>query len=172
LLAIHSAGHFDLTIEAEGKELKASKFALMSCSKVFQSMFSCSNAIEAKTGIVKIEGISAKLIEAMIHWSYHIQIDKFDEISEDLYRVADKYQIVLLRKKCVKSMEDGLSNENLPPRLILAYMFNEEHLKRYVINYLREDYKKVKFLMASTEWIEFAFKEPELAKKIVEDIYA
>jgi len=172
LLQLHSAGHFDLTIHAEEKEFKASKLTLMSCSKIFQTMLSMPNSTEAQMGIINIQGMTAKAIEAMIHWIYQIKIDNMNEIVEDLYRAADKYGIVLLKKKCVKEMAKSLSPKNLPVRLILTYRHNEEKLKTCILDYLREDYKNVQYLMPSKEWIKFSSNETEFAQKIVSDIYA
>jgi len=172
LFEIHSDGYFDLTIQVEGKELKVSKFALMSSSTVFRRMLSCPNAIEAQTGIVKIEKMNYKTIEAMIQWIYLLEVENMEEVAEDLYRAADKYDVALLKKKCIKSMAKNLSPQNLPTRLILAYTYDVEVLKQWILNYLREDFRNTQCLMLSDDWINFAFESNELAKKIIVDIYA
>jgi len=166
----YSAGPFDFTIHVEGKEFKVSKSSLMSCSTVFQRMLSCPNSTEAQTDILKIKNMSAKTIEAMIHWIYQAKIKKLDKISEDLYRAAEKYAIVPLKEKCVMVMKKKLLPKNLPARLILAYKYGEESLKKHIVDYIRKDYKNVQDLMLSKDWIEFACKDTQLSKKIVAEI--
>jgi len=170
LLELHSDGHFDLAIQAGGKEFKASKLTLMACSDYFRRMLSCPNSIEAKTGIIKIENTKPEVIEALIHWVYQINVDNMEEIAMELYQVADKYEISPLKKKCIKAMAKSLSTENIAPCLILAYKFREEKFKQHTLNFIRGDYNKLASLMTSEEWLEFCREHPEEAKKIGVDI--
>jgi len=172
ILAFHSDGHFDSTviIQARNKEFKASKFALMACSDVFHRMFLCTNSTEANTGIVKIEDIKPEVVDALIHWIYQAKVNNMEEVAMDLYRAADKYDIGFLKEKCIKILARSLSTENLAPRLILAYKFNEEKFKKHIFGFFREDNKNLKHLMASDEWMEFRNEDPEEAKKIVAEI--
>jgi len=171
MLELHSDGQFDLTIQVEDKEFKTSKLVLMSHSDVFRRMLLCPNSIEAQTGIVKMENTKPNVIEAMLKWIYQTEIDNMDEVASDLYRTADKYDIGLLKKNCVNVMITRLSKDNFLSSLILAYKFSEENLKKRVINFISEDNKRLKSLMASDEWAEFSSNDPELRKKIVEDIF-
>jgi len=171
LFALHSSGHSDLIIQVGGKEFKAFKCMLMSCSSVFQRMFSCPNSTEAKTGILKIENTKPEVIDALIRWVYKVQVDNIDEIAIDLYKTADKYDIVPLKEKCMKRMIKDLSDENLLPSLIMAYTYKDEKFKNHILNFLHEDNKNLKAFMASDGWMELCAKDPEQTKKILDDIY-
>jgi len=171
MLELHSSGYSDVVIQVENKEFKTSKIILMANSGVFQRMFSCSRSTEAQTGIVKIEDEKPNVIEALLRWICQVEISNMNEVAEGLYRTADKYEIDLLKEKCAKAMIKSLSNENLLPRLILAYKHSDEKLKKRVLEFLREDSKNVQSLMASDEWIKFAVEDPDLRKEIVADIF-
>jgi len=170
LFAIHSDGHFGLTIQVGGKEFKTSKYMLMGCFEVFHQMLTCPNSIEAKTGIVKIEDTKPEIIDALIRWIYQVDVENMEEVAQKLYQVADKYAIDPLKKKCVKTMAKSLSNENAPSRLFFSYKHGEEKLKQYVISFLREDHNNLVNLMASGEWLELCRDDPEEAKKMLADI--
>jgi len=171
MLALHSDGHYDLTIQVADKEFKAFKYALMSCSDVFRRMLSCSNSTESKTGIIKINDIKPAVIEALLKWIYQAEIVNMEEVADDLYRAADKYDIDLLKKKCINVMFESFSMEDAMSRLMLAYDFNDEKLKERVLNFLNENSKHLKSLMASDEWTELSINDPELRKKIMDDIF-
>jgi len=171
MLELHSGGHYDLTIQVGNKEFKVSKLILMSYSEVFRRMLSCSNSTEAQSGIIKIDDIKPAVIGAMIKWIYQADISNMKKVAGDLYQAAEKYDIALLKKKCVNVMGANLSKKNFPFRLILAYKFNEEHLKKRIIDFLQRSIGNLKSLMESDEWIEFASDDSELAKKIVSDIF-
>jgi len=172
LFALHSKGKLDstVTIQAGGREFKASKLALMACSDVFNRMFLCESSTEAKTGIVRIGDIKPETIDALIHWVYQIEVDNIEDIAIDLYRAADKYNIGFLKNKCIEIMTKSLSTENLASRLILAYKFNEEQFKKDIFSFFDGDNKSWKRLVASDEWMELCSEDSEEAKSILAEI--
>jgi len=172
ILELYSNGLADVTIQVGGEEFRANKVTLMGYSDVFKRMLSCPNSTEAKTGVIKMENAKPEVIKALVRWIYQAKLDNMNEVAVDLYRTADKYQIGLLKKVCAKAMTNRLSNENAPSRLILAYEYSEEELKQAILDFLGDDNKNVKSLIASDEWSNFSVKDPELRKKALDDIYA
>jgi len=81
------------TIKVEGKEFKISKTILTAQSEIFERMFSIDSTEESKTGIVKIQGISAPVMEALIEFLHLGAVEHLDEIVEKLFVAADKYAI-------------------------------------------------------------------------------
>jgi len=167
---LHSEGHSDLTIQAGGKEFKALKHVLMSRSEIFKAMFSCPNSTEAQTGILKIENIRAEVIEVLISWTHTFKVNNLDEIAEDLFRAAHKYQIELLMKICAQSIAKSLTLENMTPRIILAYTYDVEDLKKFIVNSVKKDQGNLHKLMTSQGWFDFTAENQELAVKILDDI--
>jgi hypothetical protein len=62
-------------------------------SEIFERMFSIDSTEESKTGIVKIQGISAPVMEALIEFLHLGAVEHLDEIVEKLFVAADKYAI-------------------------------------------------------------------------------
>jgi len=172
LFELHLNGALDstVTIQAGNKEFKASKLALMACSDVFHRMFLCESSTEAKIGVVKIEDTKPETIDALIRWVYQADVDNMEEVAMDLYRAADKYDIGFLKEKCIKVLTKSLSNENLAPRLILAYKFSEEQFKQHIFTFFRKDSKNLKRLVTSDDWMELCSDDPEEAKNILAEI--
>jgi len=167
---LYSKGHHDLIIQAGGKEFKAFKNVLMSHSEVFEIMLSSPTSVEARDSLIKIEDIGADVIEAMINWMHFLKLRKLGKIACDLYKAAHKYQIAPLIEICTKAMSDNLTADNLPSRVILAYIYEVEELKSRILRFVQKDRKNVKNLIASDEWIDFTYENRDLAKKIAEDL--
>jgi hypothetical protein len=171
LFALHLDGHSNLTIQVGGKKFKAFKCILMARSDHFHRILSDQNSVEAQTGIIKVENTKPEVIEALLRWTYQVEVDNMEELAMDLYKTADEYKIASLKEKCAEIMMKSLSKENLASRLILAYKHNEEKLKRLILNFLREDYTNLKGLMTSDEWLKLCSEDSEEGKKIESDIF-
>jgi len=117
-----------------------------------------------------IEDIKSETIDALIRWIYQVEVDNIEDIAMELYHAADKYDISFLKEKCIKILANSLSTENFAPRLILAHKFSEERLKKYILNFIREEYNNLKRLMVSDEWMKLCSEDPGEAKKIVAEI--
>jgi len=165
-----SEGYSDLTIEADGKEFKAFKNILMAHSEIFEIMLSSPNSLEAQTGVIKMENVSAAVVKVLIQWTHTFKVDNIDEISEGLYKVSHKYEIYPLMKICVNSIMESLTVDNLPSRTILAYTYDIEDLKYCIPAFVQDDHQIIQTLIASDEWIDFAYENRELAKKITEEL--
>jgi len=164
----YSEGHNDLTIQAGGKEFKAYKNVLMAHSEIFQVMLSSPNSTEAQQSLVKIEDISADVIQALIDWMHFLKLDNLEEIACDLYKAAYAYKILPLMDRCVRAMSSNLTIENLASRIILAYTYE---LKISILRFVQEDYRNVCKLIVSNEWIEFTAENFELAREIAQELY-
>jgi len=170
LSKLYSKGHYDLTIQADGKEFKAFKNVLMSHSEIFEVMLSSPNSIEAQTNLIKIENIGADIIEASVNWMHFLKLDNLDKIACDLYKAAHKYQISPLLKICTQAMSHNLSVENLATRVILAYIYEVEELKDSILRFGQQDRRNIRILLASKEWFGFGLENHELAMKIADEL--
>jgi len=171
ILSLHDDSTL-VTIKAEEKEIKILKRLLIHHSEIFEKMFTMSSSIEAQSGIIKIESVSANVVEAMRNWMYMTKIDNFDEIAPSLFQIAHKYIIVKLKEKCVHSMCRGLTWENVPSRLILAHKYSEDLLKQCILEFVRNDRDNLHFLMVSDDWMKLGGDDPEMVKEIVASIYS
>jgi len=155
-------------IQVEGKEFKISKTILAAQSEVFKCMFSMDNTEESKTGIVKIQDISATVMEAVVQFLHLGAVENLDEIAEELFVAADKYAIHDLKVQCSNSIGASLSKENFSDRIVLAFKHNSDELKKHVLNFLSKSNDGIFMsLLASDEWLDFAADNKELAKEIL-----
>lgn len=58
---------------------------------------SSNNFVEAQDGVVKIDDVKLPVLEALIRWLYTGEIQDPHLIVQELYEVADKYQITELK---------------------------------------------------------------------------
>jgi len=65
---------------------------------------------------------------------------------------------------------ESLTVDNLPSRTILAYTYDIEDLKYCIPAFVQDDHQIIQTLIASDEWIDFAYENRELAKKITEEL--
>ncbi|KAL7305955.1 hypothetical protein TKK_0001428 [Trichogramma kaykai] len=99
------------------------KEILSSKSDVFAAMFK-HEVQENDTKIVKIEDFEADVIDEMIGFMYTDEIKNPIEHLQDLYAVADKYQIEDLKAKCLEFLIFNLNFSNSTSLYILAKLYN------------------------------------------------
>jgi len=167
---MHSEGHHDLIIQADGKEFKAYKSILMGHSKIFKVMLSSPNSTEAQQNLIKIENTGADVIEALVNWMHFLKVENLKEIACELYKAAHKYDIAPLMKRCIRAMTSNLTVENLPSLVILAYIYEVDELKSAILSFVEKDRGNLRALMTSDEWNNILSENRELAKKIVDEL--
>jgi hypothetical protein len=65
-------------------------------SGVFKAMLSL-NSIEAQTGVVEMDDASYEVIHAFVEFMYLESTDKLEVLAEQLYVLADKYDVPKLK---------------------------------------------------------------------------
>jgi len=179
---LHSEGHFDLKVQAGGKEFNAFKSVLMAQSEIFKLMLSSPEFTTAEEKFINIDEIAgieatkgteaetdetkAKVIEALLNWMHFLNVDNLDEIACDLYKAADKYQIIALMNVCTQAMTRNLTVENLPSRTILASVYKIEELKGAILSFVEKDDKNSESLIPSYEWFVIKGSDIEFCENI------
>jgi len=85
----------DVVIKVDKAEFPAHMAILSANSPVFAAMFQ-TDMVEMNTGVVKIEDMSAKAVDAMLHFLYYRNMEKIEtnvDIALEILRAADKYDI-------------------------------------------------------------------------------
>lgn len=85
----------DVVIKVNDTEFPAHMAILSANSPVFGAMFR-TDMIEKNTGVVKIDDMSAKAFDAMLHYLYYRSMEKIEksvDIALEILRAADKYDI-------------------------------------------------------------------------------
>ena len=131
MLLSRGGNYSDVSLLVGDKIFAVHRLVLESKSDVFKAMFT-SGMVEAKSGLVSIDDTNAEVIEEMLHYIYTGKTTKMSELSQELFQVANKYQIIDLRAKCEEYFIFNLTCENAVQILDLARVYELESLRKSV----------------------------------------
>ncbi|KAL7732922.1 hypothetical protein ACLKA6_002738 [Drosophila palustris] len=94
-------------ITADGQMIPVHKAILSARSKVFAAMFKHSKKENTENCFVIID-FNGDVVSEMIRFIYTGKAPNLEEMSVDLLRAADKYELDRLKAMCAKSMGDSL----------------------------------------------------------------
>lgn len=118
----------DVSLVVGDKIFPAHKNVLSSKSDVFKAMFTYMT-IENQEGVVNIHDFDAEVIEEMLWYVYTNKTKNLDKIAQDVFGVANKYQIHGLKAKCVEYFVFNLNYSNVIDILDLATLYDLQDLK-------------------------------------------
>ena len=102
---------------------------LATSSPVFCAMFQA-DMREKETRTVVIQDVEPEIICLLLHWIYSGSIENVpDEMSMELLRAADKYQLDKLKELCEANLCSILHVTNVLELLVLGYLHNATRLK-------------------------------------------
>ncbi|XP_014230689.1 uncharacterized protein LOC106655019 [Trichogramma pretiosum] len=113
------------------------KEILSSKSDVFAAMFK-HEVQENDTKIVKIEDFEADVIDEMIRFMYTDEIKIPIEHPQDLYAVADKYQIEDLKAKCLEFLIFNLNFSNSTSLYKFAKLYDIDGLMKTLNSFFKK----------------------------------
>jgi hypothetical protein len=151
----------DLKIICEERTFDCHKLVLSCQSEVFRKMFE-RRMVEDKTGKVNIDDVKPEVMESMLFFIYHDEIEDKMKINSELLLAADKYNIPGLLDVCANYLEANLSLENALDVMFAAYLTNQTSLFGVASNFVCENKGQ---LIKSQFWNEMLLKNPELIGK-------
>jgi len=151
----------DLKIICKERIFDCHKLILSCQSDVFRKMFE-RNMAEVKTGKVKIDDVKPEVMETMLFFIYHDEIQDKMKINSELLLAADKYNIRGLLDVCANYLEVNLSLENGLDVMVAAYLTNQTSLFGVASNFVCENKGQ---LVKSDFWNEMLSENPELIGK-------
>jgi speckle-type POZ protein len=132
----------DVYFSFEDVEIGAHKTILAARSPVFAAMFQ-HDMQENKANKVKITDISSAVFGQTLHFIYTGQC-KLKGIAEELFFVADKYQIEGLKQMCENHLHKNLKVDNAVRLLILSDMHQSSILKEHAIYFINRNAVEVR----------------------------
>ncbi|XP_055940519.1 speckle-type POZ protein B-like [Argiope bruennichi] len=140
------------------------KGILSARSPVFRSMFS-SDMKENNSGYVDIDDFEDDTIHRMLLYMYTDSLEDLRfENAPNLYRIADKYQILSLRNECSSFLKDSLCRSNACNVLVFADLHNDDDLKTAAQGYIMVQRKE---FFGSEEWRQFMRTHTDIAADIM-----
>jgi len=152
----------DFVLEAEGRKFNVSKVILMANSEVFERML-MSETRESKENVVKIEDVSASIMEKFVDYLYLGELDGLDDFAEDIFVLADRYLVESLKTCCKLSLVNSLSENNIVSRLQFAFKRNYADLKVHTLFYAKGIFHRI---VESDAWKKLGTENRDLAYEI------
>uniref|UniRef100_A0A914KI65 BTB domain-containing protein n=1 Tax=Meloidogyne incognita TaxID=6306 RepID=A0A914KI65_MELIC len=155
----------DFVIKVGDKELKTHRCVLANNSVVFKGMFK-SNMVEAQTGELKIKDFSYNCVIAMIEFFYSGEIneDTFEELGENLFAIAHKYEVESLKEECERRMGSSINPTNFNKRYQCAKTYGLPMLEKACVKFIADNKKQFLF---SEEWEKFESDNNKTACEMV-----
>ncbi|GBL76028.1 TD and POZ domain-containing protein 4 [Araneus ventricosus] len=126
----------DIKLKTSSKTYLSHKSILSARSPVFRAMFS-NNMKEKFNECVDIDDLDSDTVCRMLHYVYTAEIQDLEwENACDLYRAADKYEILALRDDCSAILKTKLCSTNACEVLIFADIHQDNDLKTSVQDFI------------------------------------
>ena len=155
----------DFTIKCNGKEFPTHKFILSARSDVFERMFSSALKINEKDEpILDIDDISAEEMEIFLNFLYKDEI-KVQDISCDILKLADKYNVKRLVNICLKHLKENIDIKNVVEITYTAFLTSKDELLQSASKFIFENRGSIK---KCDVWNQIKKTHPEIAIKIMD----
>ncbi|XP_035227369.1 speckle-type POZ protein B-like [Stegodyphus dumicola] len=166
MAAFYKSGNLtNVSIKVLSKNLRAQKFILSGRSSVFSRMFR-TKMKESKKNIVRIKDVKVDIMDELLLYMYSGYLGKpLAHTVQELYVVADKYDVSALKKKCSCFLKENLAVTNLCNLLQLADLHSDGDLYNCVLTFIR---KNSEVVFSSREWKNFV--KGNLAAKILQSV--
>lgn len=158
----------DITIIAEGKEIKAHNF-ILSRSSVFNAMLNTHDTKEAREKVIKIEDIEYGVLVEMLRYMYTDQIPKMKEMACGLLVTANKYDLPELAKLCYNFLIRNVNVDTFAEVLIVADQLELQELKSIAMDFFKDNRQEI---LSSEEWEQLKEDNHKLAIEVLEKFAA
>jgi len=168
--SLYESGIVDNCIlKANGQDFNVPRNLLMASSQVFKNIFK-SNTKEARTNIVKVEGVSSEVFGKFTKYLHVGKLEEQDQSIEELFILADRYLTENLTDLCIKRLIETFGKDNIARRLKLALTYNNAELKNHALFYLTNYGAKGNFnqMMKSHEWKKMMAEDTQMAHQIMD----
>ena len=152
----------DVTIFVQESQFQSHKVILSARSPVFAAMFQ-NETKENQTNAVDIPDVDRETFGALLRFIDTGHVDNLEEVAEELFVAADKYQFAQLKMMCEEQMYRKLSTENAPKFLVLADLHTAHHLKDQCIEFINRNSSDV---VKTESWEAMVETHPHLAAEI------
>ncbi|KAL6953829.1 hypothetical protein U1Q18_046959 [Sarracenia purpurea var. burkii] len=134
----------DVTIVVNGTEYPVHRTVLAARSAVFSAMFEQNGMKESEKNRIDVTDISEDVMEEMLRYIYTANVKNLNDIADDLFEAADKYDLGELKVLCESFLYNDLSVDNAASTLALADLHRAYGFKSKVMNYIVLNFGEVK----------------------------
>ncbi|KAF8770997.1 speckle-type POZ protein-like [Argiope bruennichi] len=153
-----------VSMRADSETFPAHKIILSSRSPVFKATFT-NDMREKASKCIDMPDVDAATLRHLLSYIYTNKMPEVEwDEAVDLFRAADKYELLELKKQCSSIIMSNISRTNIYVLLSLADTHNEEELYKAVPNFVSRNSDVFK----SETWKTFKWENPELAMEAME----
>ncbi|GBN06764.1 Speckle-type POZ protein-like B [Araneus ventricosus] len=129
----------DVSLRADTETFPVHKIILSSSSPVFEAMFT--NDMKEKTSeCIDVRDVDAGTFRRLLLYIYTNEVPEVEwDKAADLFRAADKYELLELKKQCSAILKWNISRSNVCCILSLADMHHDEYLRKAVLDYISKN---------------------------------
>jgi len=154
----------DVTLRAGSATFPCHKTVLCARSPVFRAMFA-NDMTEKQKGFVDIVDVDSQTLDLFLTSLYTDSLNSLDwETALKIYSVADKYDVLAVRKECSSFLSWQLSESNVCDVLLLADVHQYVDLSKQAQNFFL---KHAKNIVHSDKWIVFMRDHLLLAAEMI-----
>ncbi|CAD5212392.1 unnamed protein product [Bursaphelenchus okinawaensis] len=117
------------------KVLNVHKAILVARSQFFKAMLS-EHTKESKDNEVIFDDIDHSVLLELVRFIYTGKAPKVDSMALELMGLADRFQVLVLKRMAEKSLLKKLNVSNVCEVLVVADVYNSEHVKQEALNYI------------------------------------
>jgi len=163
-LYLDQTNNYDVTLTCGEKVFYCHKGILSARSPVFKAMFQY-NMKENESGTVDIEDVQDEVFSELLQYIYTGTISlNIEKYCEELFAVADKYQVDQLKGSCENELISKIDAENCIEMLLLGDRYKARNLKKSAVDFFNKNKEKVD----SFDWKLFSEDQPTIVIEVME----
>uniref|UniRef100_A0A0K0FFU7 Speckle-type POZ protein-like (inferred by orthology to a human protein) n=1 Tax=Strongyloides venezuelensis TaxID=75913 RepID=A0A0K0FFU7_STRVS len=152
----------DCIIKVEDTEIKVHKAVLVARSPVFHNILN-STLEELRTTVIEIEDFRVEVVREMLKYIYTDEVSNMQNMANEMFEIANKYQLHRLKAISERHMYTSLSVENVCERFSLSEKYSIKSLKECCTELILEN---AGWLTKTNEWKEFVLVHPLLLESL------
>uniref|UniRef100_A0A915MCV1 BTB domain-containing protein n=1 Tax=Meloidogyne javanica TaxID=6303 RepID=A0A915MCV1_MELJA len=144
-----------------------SNFSSTNFQKLMSNMFEQETLTDCViNGEINIADSSHECFLALLKYFYSGEVDKvsLEKFPEELFAIAEKYQVLPLKEVCERFMASGIDAKNFGKRYLYAGVHGLPLVERACVDFISANRKK---FLASNEWKEFEAEYKEMADHLL-----
>ncbi|KFM68818.1 Speckle-type POZ protein B, partial [Stegodyphus mimosarum] len=147
---LYETGQFsDARITVGSEVFFVHKCILCARSSVFSRMFQ-TKMTEAKNDTIEISDVDPNVMEKMLSYMYSGYLEDMEDSVEELYSLANRYDVPSLRKKCSNFLKSNFTFGNVCNILQLADLHSDSDLFNSALDFISDHAKDV---FSTDHWI-------------------
>ncbi|GBM76952.1 TD and POZ domain-containing protein 4 [Araneus ventricosus] len=157
----------DVSLRTDSESFPAHKCILSARSPVFKAMFG-GHMKEKTSKCVEITDVDEDTLRELLSYIYTDSVGELEwRDAADLYRAADKYELLDLKRRCATFLKSGLSKNSVCTVLVVAEMHHDRELREAAQDFVMR--QGAEFFTSDT-WRKFKKDHSNIYVEILEQI--